>query len=425
MPVPAKPNDVVKGYQIVEQLGKGAMAWAYSARAPDGAKVFFKEYSSPTVLVPWFEDYVKYQKELNGRVRLPSLQRFCVRHLESFVEKYYVPTFFQVYEFIEGGHDLESILDKIRANPAALNWHQRTILAKVMMAGIHQLHEQKIAHCDLKPANLQMLEDRTIEAGYQLKLIDMDFSVLSDKVAPWHGHNPYVGTPRYFSPEHLKGEVPSRESDIFTCGIILYELLGSGHPFPSESDEAYFEYIKAHKVASPKLVGSLTTPDSTQNLVDTIYKCLSPDPAERPSAREVNLALNGKMAVPVSSTPIPSKTAETPRPPEPSAPEPGLRSGPIKLTSKAGRSLAFNVTTSVGKHLLRQVDEDSRFADDLQFTLERRGLEWWITPQSGTTNFTVLNGETVLVTTILSGGDCIEIGGRASGKKIMPLKVDF
>jgi eukaryotic-like serine/threonine-protein kinase len=406
MPRVPKSGDNIKGYTIKQHLSTGAMANAFAARSPDGMKVFLKQYKSPAVGVKWFADYVDYQKELNRRVRESELKRFCVKHLDSFVYKFGSDTFFQIYEFIEGGHDLETILDKLRFNPTFLNWHQRTIIAKVMMAGIHKLHEQKIAHCDLKPPNLQMLKDASIEAGYQLKLIDMDFSVLSDRKAPWHGHAPYVGTPRYFSPEHLKGEVPSREADIFTCGLILYELLGEGHPYTAEDDSDYFEKVKAYKAKSPKLLGSLSEPDAIGYLADTMHRCLSPVPTARPSAREVNLALNGK------------RDLEEP-PPEVAPPAVGS----LRLSNNAGVSIVFNITNSVGKHLLGQFTRDARFADDHQFTLERRGLEWWLVPRSQTTNYTMLNNEPAATSCRLKSGDEIAIGGRTSGRKVLPLIV--
>lgn len=427
MPRVLKPGDKINGYSITKHLNTGAMANAFAAVNKEGRKVFFKQYKSPAVAVTWFQSYVEYQKELNRRVAAPNLKRFCVHQLDSFVFKFGVDTFFQVYEFIEGGHDLESILQKIRSNPSSLNWHQRTILAKVMMAGIHQLHEQRIAHCDLKPPNLQMLEDSSIEAGYQLKLIDMDFSVLSDQKAPWHGRAPYVGTPRYFSPEHLKGEVPSRESDIFTCGIILYELLAAGHPFPADTDEAFFAKVKSRSASPPILVGALSSTEATQTLVDTIFRCISPTPEDRPSALDVNLALNGKAAhstkgkteaVKPATSGAPSSVGHSPEHGKPDF-------IPIKLINSAGRQLTCNVTSSIGKHLLRQLGEEAKYAEDHQFTLERRGFDWWLVPQSGTPNYTLHNGEPALIPVKLKSSDRIELGGRTSGKRLMPLTVDL
>ena len=71
------------------------------------------------------------------------------------------------------------------------------------MAGIAALHESKIVHADLKPANALLIKDPSLSAGYELKLIDMDFSLLADRKAPWHGYQSYIGTDNYRSPEHI------------------------------------------------------------------------------------------------------------------------------------------------------------------------------------------------------------------------------
>ncbi len=404
MPRVPKAGDEIGGYKLIQHLNTGAMAWSFSARSPEGDKVFFKAYKSPAVAVQWFHPYVVYQQELNRRAREPGLKRFCVKQVASFVHTFGIPTFFQVYEFVEGGHDLETVLAKIRKDPSSLSWNQRLILAKVMMAGIHQLHEAKIVHCDLKPANLQMIIDPSIEAHYQLKLIDMDFSVLADRNAPWNGIAAYVGTPRYFSPEHLRGEVPKRASDIFTCGIILYELLAAGHPFSAETDEEYYAKIKANDPPMPKLVGALPRESATKYLSEVLQRCLTLDSAKRPTAKEVNLALNGRQA---DSTEVVA------------------RAGTIRLTNGVGTPLSFNIAACVGRDLLRQFGEASRFADDHQFTLEPRDGEWWLVPRPETMNFTLYNEKPLDRPIRLNRGDKIEIGSRASGRTVLPLTVEL
>ena len=100
-------------------------------------------------------------------------------------------------------------------------------------------------HADLKPANAYLIEDPTIGSGYQLKLIDMDFSLLADRRAPWHGHQGYVGTDNYRSPEHLaRGSVPGLASDVFTCGLMLYELLAGEHPYWSDDQAEYAKQVQ-------------------------------------------------------------------------------------------------------------------------------------------------------------------------------------
>ena len=64
--------------------------------------------------------------------------------------------------------------------------------------------------------------------------------MLTDEQAPWHGHQGYVGSDNYRSPEHFTaGAVPGAASDVFTCGLILYQLLAGQHPYWSEDQGEY------------------------------------------------------------------------------------------------------------------------------------------------------------------------------------------
>ena len=119
--------------------------------------------------------------------------------------------------------------------------------AKVLTAGVAALHESSVVHADLKPANAYLVEDSSIGSGYQLKLIDMDFSLLADRRAPWHGFQGYVGSDNYRSPEHLtRGGVPEPASDVFTCGLMLYELLAGEHPYWRDDQAEYGALVKAY-----------------------------------------------------------------------------------------------------------------------------------------------------------------------------------
>ena len=101
-----------------------------------------------------------------------------------------------------------------------------------------------------------LIKDPSIGAGYQLKLIDMDFSLLADRRAPWHGYQGYVGTDNYRSPEHLtRGAVPVLASDVFTCGLILYELLAGVHPYWQEDQAEYAKRVRAYAAKPPALLG--------------------------------------------------------------------------------------------------------------------------------------------------------------------------
>jgi hypothetical protein len=307
-----KVGDEIKDYRITHIFGPGAMAISYAAQTRAGQKVFFKQYKSPAVTVDWYRGYVRYQKELSRRIAESPARNYCVRAVDAFEAVWGGRTYFQVFEFVENGADLGGIFE----NEAAANggrspvapftprmWEQHLIWAKVLMSGINTLHGANIAHADLKPDNAYLLEDPSIAAGYQLKLIDVDFSVLTDETAPWHGRQGYVGSDNYRSPEHFSaGAVPGTASDVFTCGLILYQLLTGRHPYWSDDQAEYARKALAYEAQPPVLGGTMPAPASNEAVAQIIHRCLSPRAAERPTAAEVRDVLTGRTASTITVT---------------------------------------------------------------------------------------------------------------------------
>ena len=256
-----KVGDRIRQYRVTKVFGPGMMAISYGAEAPTGEKVFLKQYKSPAPTVVWYKAFVAYQNELGARVRNGRAAQFAVRQVDAFEEVWGGPCYFQAFEFVENGADLQQMLDEERElhrrtkSPATRDpavWARHVTWAKVFMTGIAALHESKIVHADLKPANAYLIQDPTISSGYQLKLIDMDFSLLADRRAPWHGHQGYVGTDNYRSPEHMaRGSVPGLASDVFTCGLMLYELLAGYHPYWTDDQAEYAKLVQSHAAKPP------------------------------------------------------------------------------------------------------------------------------------------------------------------------------
>lgn len=409
-----RPGDKVHGYQIKQLLNKGAMAIAYEAVSPSGEKVFFKQYKSPSVRVEWFNGYVAYQEELRRRLHGTRAKHFCYRIIDFFVENWGTPCYFQVFEFVERGHDLETILQQIRERPDRHPFPNRVTLAKVLLAGLHALHESNIIHSDLKPPNIQLYEDTTIKTGYQLKLIDMDYSVLADRKAPWHDFQGYIGSPHYFSPEHCAGKPPLKASDVFTAGLILYELLADAHPYTLEGDE-YTAAVQAYRARPPRLAGD--TGDN-EVVAEILHRCLSPDPERRPTAFEINELLKRAKSKPLTGP------APGPAPPE-GKPAPPSAATSLVLRSERGADIRLRIRTVVGKHLLRTFGEDSRFWDAEQLTLEPKNGRWWALPKMGAPNETMLNGKAITAPTPLKTGDVLAVGREAKGVMKLPLTIQL
>jgi serine/threonine protein kinase len=444
-----KVGDVIHGYRILSVFGPGMMAISYAAQSPSGRKVFFKQYKSPSPTVVWYRNFVAYQKELSERVSSGRAGTFAVRQVDAFEAVWGGPCYFQAYEFVDNGADLQEVLDHQRdkhresgkapaANPAVflrhVNW------AKVLVAGVAALHESRIIHADLKPANAYVVKDPTLSSGYQLKLIDMDFSVLADRRAPWHGFQGYVGSDNYRSPEHLRrGEAPVLASDVFTCALILYELLAAHHPYWSEDQAEYAARVQAYAARPPALSGTLPAPASNAEVSAILHRCLAPDPAERPTAAALLSALNGRdvaASARVGATAVPT-TPASPAPPRPIPPtgRPPARAPAkpmgkpltaevLSLQAPDGRTLKVRVRTELGKPLMRQFGAEAAYWDEAQCSVERAASgQWTVKPLGKTANATLLNGRALTGPQGLSEGDSLAVGNAAKALIKLPLIV--
>ena len=435
-----KVGDVIRGYRILKIFGPGMMAISYAAQAPNGKKVFFKQYKSPAPTVVWYRDFVAYQKELAARVVRGKADNFAVGHVDSFEELWGGRCYFQAFEFVENGADLQQVLDKERdvhratrkaptADPAV--WNRHATWAKVLVAGIAALHDVKIVHADLKPANAYLIEDPTIASEFQLKLIDMDFSILADRRPPWHGYQGYVGTDNYRSPEHLtKGAVPILPSDMFTCGLILYELLAGRHPYWSEDQTDYARRVQGYKAEPPALLGRMPWPADNAAVSAALHRCLDPNPAGRPTALELRAILSGRNRKPAPEPkPTLSPTAAAPSSrPAAVPPSPGPRTpftgDAVELVGPGGATLQLRIRTELGKMLLRRFGNEAEFWDDRQCVLERSaGGQWSVKPSGRTTNQTLINGRALVGPHILKVGDQIAVGNEAKKVAKLPLTV--
>jgi serine/threonine protein kinase len=436
-----KVGDTIRGYRVTKSFGPGAMAISYAAQAEGGPKIFLKQYKSPAPTVIWYAPFVDYQQELAARVRGGKAAHYAVRLVDAFEEKWGGPCYFQAYEFVEHGGDLQQILDEERDEhtrtgvaPATRPevWARHVTWAKVLMAGIAALHESKIVHADLKPPNAYLIKDTSIGAGYQLKLIDMDFSVLADKRAPWHGYQGYVGTDNYRSPEHLtRGAVPGMPSDVFTCGLMLHELLAGTHPYWQDDQAEYGRLALAHAAKPPLLMGVMPGPATNAEVSDALHRCLSPDAAARPTAAELRSVLSGRgprRDAPAAAAPAASpkaRPAPAPAPAATAAPRAAgapITSARMQLVGGAGAALPLGIRTELGKHLARQFGSDAEFWDARQCVLERGASgAWQVSPVAGTANETLLNGEVLTAPRPLHDGDVLAVGRKAKGIVKLPL----
>lgn len=435
-----KIKSAIDNYVVDAVLSQGKFAHAAKARSSSrGGLVFLKRYFEPTVAVPWYSGFVEHQQELKRRITShEGLRQYCYGFLDFFegTEGRANRTFHQVFEFIEGGKPLTDYLDEMsKAGPDA-RWEERVTFARVMMMAMGALHDQHIVHTDLKPDNLLLIPNRLRPGTFNLKVIDMDWAIFSDRRAPWHGQGMgYIGTPGYMSPEHLTQEIPVEASDVFTCAIMLSQLLGGGHPFAGKlGDDAVFaRSVKNGDFKPFKLIKPIDKVTNPSFLEDVINRALDFKASKRPSANDLKSALFGRG--PAGETPPRPSPAPAPVPapaPRP-APAPAPRPVPppavpavagVELLFEGKPVLKIRIETAVGRLMLKPISQDAQFMDDQQFRIHRAdGKDWAVSPLPATHNETLLDGKKLTATTVLRDGMRIAVGNSAKGIEKLPLVV--
>jgi serine/threonine-protein kinase len=199
-------------------------------------------------------------------------------------------------EYVDG-EDLASLLRRIGRLPE----DKAVQIARQLCAGLAAAHDQGILHRDLKPANVM------IDGRGRAKITDFGLAGLAEGI---EGEEVRAGTPGYMAPEQLAGRGVSTKSDLFSLGLVLYELFTGKRAFEAASAT---ELKQQHEMSAPPSPSSHV--DGLDPTVErVILRCLNRDPRNRPSsAPAVAAALPGgdplAAAVAAGETPSPEAVA--------------------------------------------------------------------------------------------------------------------
>ena len=224
---PAEPADpaVPEGeprqidrYQVLERVGRGGMGVVYRARDP----VLDRDVAIKSLLVDFGADRdarARFQQEARAAARL---QHPNIVTIYEFGEQDDSP--YLIMEFL-GGDDLEGLM---RRDPPLSLKHRLDIVAQ-LCDGLAFAHDQGVVHRDIKPGNVRVLEDGSV------KLLDFGLATVQRADA---AAGTLAGSAGYASPEQLSLEHVDGRADLFSVGVLAYELLTGRQPFTGDSPAA-------------------------------------------------------------------------------------------------------------------------------------------------------------------------------------------
>jgi tRNA A-37 threonylcarbamoyl transferase component Bud32 len=251
----------INNYQILSKIASGGMSEVYLAVDTEtGKKVALKILDAKLSIDP--EYLHRFKKEASICQQLDHKNIVKILSYGTFEESYYI-----AYEYIEG-----ITLDKL-LRQKDLTIAQIEKISIQLLAGLSYAHSKNIIHRDIKPSNI------IIEKGV-VKILD--FGIAKQELAATVTKSGlFMGSPHYVSPEQIEGHDIDYRSDIYSFGIVLYEMIEGRVPFSADTP---WGIIRAHlDKKAPEI-----TKDTPSYLKEVVLKCLSKRKEDRfKSANEI------------------------------------------------------------------------------------------------------------------------------------------
>ncbi len=325
-------------YEIQGELGRGAMGVVYKAVDP----VIGRTVAVKTLRLS--EEGTGLSKpELLNRFQTEARAAGLLTHpniVVVFDAGEEEGLFYITMELVEG-KSLQGLLDAGQAFPLprVLRIMEQTCNA------LHFAHERNIVHRDIKPANLMLTADDTV------KITDFGTAkILQFGTVQQTAH--VMGTPSYMSPEQVKGRVVDGRSDIFSLGVMLYEMVTGEKPFPGQNITTVIYKIVNEDPVPPRTID----PSIHAGLSGVVLKALAKDPAARyQTCREMLEDLKNYRALSAMDTPT-SATAIANASPEATiaSPKPLIGRQDDLQAAQAARSLQARASTPSQTPVLRR-----------------------------------------------------------------------
>lgn len=247
-------------YRLVAQQGSGGMAVIYKAIDQAlGRTVAVKILRPSLTNDPAF--LARFRNEARSVANLAHPNIVTVHDVGSDG-----PTHYIVMEFIEG-QDLKRIIK----GDGGIVIERALQLGIQICAGIGFAHRAGLVHADVKPQNILVTRDDVV------KVTDFGIAQALSDVHPGERQSVVWGSPHYFAPEQAKGEKPSPAADVYSIGIVMFEMLTGRLPYAGANQQ---ELALAHIRDRIPMVTEFN-PNVPENLAKIVYKTMSKDPVQR------------------------------------------------------------------------------------------------------------------------------------------------
>jgi tetratricopeptide (TPR) repeat protein len=249
-------------YKLIAELGKGGMAWVYLAEdLRDGQQVAVK------ILYPQLGQDVGFLQRFHQEAKLvmalsqsdPQMHIARVLDYGSARDTHYL-----VMEYVKG-QDLRRVLEQ----EGPLPWQEALDITRQVALALGHAHQHGIVHRDVKPENIMILPDGTVRV--------LDFGVARARTSPTLTGSGFVGSPFYVAPEQAMGRRVDTRADLYSLGIVLYEMLTGDRPFQSDTPWA----VMNHHIATPPPPLEETCPDLPRPVARLVHKTINKRPEDR------------------------------------------------------------------------------------------------------------------------------------------------
>ncbi|WP_442509699.1 protein kinase domain-containing protein [Novipirellula sp. SH528] len=262
----SQPDDLgmLGSYRVISELGKGGMGYVFRAEDTRLKRtVALKVMNKKIAATP------------NSRTRFVEEARaMAAVHHDNVVVIFEVGersgTPFMAMELLKG-----QTLEALNLKKTQLGFEKILDFAKQIARGLAAAHAKEIVHRDIKPANIWIEEGND-----RIKILDFGLALAQTPVDRLAGTGSVIGTPGYLSPEQARTDPLDDRSDLYSLGVVLYELCTGRLPLASSSVSGQLVAILSHK---PKPIRELN-PEIPAPLAELVQRLLAKEARERPSS---------------------------------------------------------------------------------------------------------------------------------------------